>query len=71
MGSVAKVSAVMEGERFGSKALKSLLEFIDQRRRSGYEDDGGFEDFEREVRTRFSEAERSGNLSARSWRGWM
>lgn len=58
MGSVAKVSAVMEGERFGSKALKSLLEFIDQRRRSGYEDDGGFEAFEREVRTRFSEAER-------------
>ncbi|HRD87927.1 MAG: hypothetical protein ABTS16_15670 [Candidatus Accumulibacter phosphatis] len=35
-----------------------MLKFMDERRHSGREHEGGFEAFEREVRQRFSEAER-------------
>jgi hypothetical protein len=58
MGSVAKVRAVTERERVGGNALKDLLKFMEEHRRSGSVAEGGFEAFEGEVRRRFSEAER-------------
>lgn len=46
------------GEGIGGRALEGLLKFIDEHRRSGCGHEDGFEAFEREVRKRFSEAER-------------
>ena len=58
MGSVAKFDEEMAGTWIGGKALKGLLKFIDEHRRRGGQHEEGFEGFEREVRKRFSEAER-------------
>jgi hypothetical protein len=59
MGSVAKFSEGEEGGKgIGGKALTGLLAFIDAHRRGSGSHEGGFEGFEREVRKRFSEAER-------------
>jgi hypothetical protein len=58
MGSVAKLTDVEAGVGIGGRALKGLLKFIDDHRRGGCGHEGGFEGFEREVRKRFSEAER-------------
>lgn len=58
MGSVAKFRAKKAGARIVGEALAGLLSFIDEGRRSNGVDESGFEAFEREVRRRFSEAER-------------
>jgi hypothetical protein len=58
MGSVAKFREKKAGARIVGEALAGLLSFIDERRRSNGVDESGFEAFEREVRRRFSEAER-------------
>jgi len=58
MGSVAKFSEEKAGAGIGGQALAGLLKFIDERRHRGCSHEGGFEAFEREVRKRFSEAER-------------
>lgn len=58
MGSVAKLTDVEAGVGIGGRALKGLLKFIDDHRRGGCGHEEGFEGFEREVRKRFSEAER-------------
>jgi hypothetical protein len=58
MGIVAKVSDEQAVSRNGRKVLEGLLKFMDERRRRGGGHEGGFEAFEREVRQRFSEAER-------------
>jgi hypothetical protein len=58
MRSVAKFSEMKAGAGTGGQALAGLLKFMDERRRSGCVEEGGFEAFEREVRKRFSEAER-------------
>lgn len=58
MRSVAQWSEAHAGTGLGGKALEGLLKFMDERRHSGREYEGGFEAFEREVRQRFSEAER-------------
>lgn len=58
MGSVAKFSEGKAGAELGGRALEGLLKFIDAHRRSGCGHEEGFEAFEREVRKRFSEAER-------------
>lgn len=57
MESLAKVGAEARGMGVGGQALRRLLKFIDERRR-GKADGGSFEEFEREVRKRFSDAER-------------
>jgi len=46
------------GAGVGGEALGGLLTFIDEHRRSNGVHEEGFEAFEREVRRRFSEAER-------------
>ena len=58
MGSVAKFREKKAGARIVGEALAGLLSFIDERRRSNGVDESSFEAFEREVRRRFSEAER-------------
>jgi len=58
MESVAKVGGLEGKERVGSKALESLLSFIDEHKRGAGRSEDGFEAFEREVRRRFAEAER-------------
>ena len=58
MESVAKVGGLEGKERVGSKALESLLSFIDEHKRRAGRSEDGFEAFEREVRQRFAEAER-------------
>jgi hypothetical protein len=58
MRSVAKFSDVQGKSGNGRKVLEGLLKFMEERRRTGSEHEGGFEAFEREVRKRFSEAER-------------
>jgi len=58
MGSVAKFSEEKAGAGIGGQALAGLLKFMDERRQGGCRHEGGFEAFEREVRQRFSEAER-------------
>lgn len=58
MGSVAKFNEGKAGANSGGRALEGLLKFIDEHRRSGCGHEEGFEAFEREVRQRFSEAER-------------
>jgi len=58
MGSVAKFSEEKASAGTGGQALAGLLKFIEERRRGGCRDEDGFEAFEREVRKRFSEAER-------------
>jgi hypothetical protein len=50
MESVAKLSEMGTGSVVGGKALEGLLKFIEERRHSGREYEGGFEAFEREVR---------------------
>jgi hypothetical protein len=49
MESVAKLSEMGTGSVVGGKALEGLLKFIEERRHSGREYEGGFEAFEREV----------------------
>lgn len=58
MGSVAKISEEKASSRIAGVALAGLLKFIEERRHTAFNDNGGFEAFEREVRKRFSEAER-------------
>lgn len=58
MGSVAKLSDVKAGAGIGGQALEGLLKFIEEHRRKSCGHEEGFEAFEREVRKRFSEAER-------------
>src|SRR5487761_2675070 len=58
MGIVAKVSDEQAVSRNSRKVLEGLLKFMDERRQPGSGHEGGFEAFEREVRQRFSEAER-------------
>ena len=58
MGSVAKFSDKKAGGGVVGEALEGLLKFIDEHRRSNGVHEEGFEAFEREVRRRFSEAER-------------
>ena len=58
MGSVAKLTESEAGVWKGGQALKDLLKFIDEHRRGGCSHEEDFEDFERELRRRFSEAER-------------
>jgi hypothetical protein len=58
MDSVAKFSDGEAGAGVGGRALEGLLKFIAEHRRSGCGHAEGFEAFEREVRKRFSEAER-------------
>lgn len=58
MGSVANFSDKKAGAVVGGESLEGLLKFIDEHRRSNGVGEEGFEAFEREVRRRFSEAER-------------
>lgn len=58
MRSVAKFTEVKAGTEIGGAALEGLLKFIDAHRSSACSHEEGFEGFEREVRKRFSEAER-------------
>lgn len=58
MAIAAKFSEEKVGAVIGGQALEGLLTFIEEHRRSGSGHEEGFEAFEREVRKRFSEAER-------------
>ena len=58
MRSVAKLADSEADVWKGGPALKGLLKFIDEHRQGGCGHEEGFEGFEREVRRRFSEAER-------------
>lgn len=58
MAIVAKISEEQGSARIGGQALAGLLKFIEAHRRGGCTAEDGFEAFEREVRKRFSEAER-------------
>ena len=58
MGSVAKIGKEKTGAGIVGKALEGLLKFIDDHRSGAGSHEEGFEGFEREVRKRFSEAER-------------
>ena len=62
MGSVAKISEKKALSRISGVALAGLLKFIEERRHPAFKDNGGFDAFEREVRKRFSEAEREVKL---------
>jgi hypothetical protein len=58
MAIVAKISEEKASAGIGGQALSGLLKFIEERRRGSCSHEGSFEGFEREVRKRFSEAER-------------